>query len=124
MGEPTYWPTHRNKLPDLVDSCVTSCFDLSSDHSPVLVTLSIQTLNQEKQTSLCNRHTNWVAFRHLINKRLTLNVPLKTEEEIEAAVTFFKDTIQWAGWNATPEHTDAFKNYQCHILKKKKIETK
>jgi hypothetical protein len=23
MGEPTYWPSDRNKLPDLVDFCVT-----------------------------------------------------------------------------------------------------
>jgi exonuclease III len=49
-GEPTYWSSDRNKLPDLVDFCVTkgiprdfavakSCFDLSSDHSPVLITL-------------------------------------------------------------------------------------
>jgi hypothetical protein len=30
--------------------------------------------------------------------RLTLNVPLKIEEEIEVAVKFFNDTIQWAGW--------------------------
>jgi hypothetical protein len=55
MGEPIYWPTDRNKLPDLVDFCVTKgipqdftvakpCFDLSSHHFPVLVTL-----NQEKQ---------------------------------------------------------------------------
>jgi hypothetical protein len=39
-GEPTYWPSERNKLPDLVDFSVTksipqdfatvkSCFDLS-----------------------------------------------------------------------------------------------
>jgi hypothetical protein len=44
-GEPTYWPSDRHKLPDLVDFCVPkgipqdvavekSCFDLSSDHSP------------------------------------------------------------------------------------------
>jgi hypothetical protein len=36
-GEPTYWPNDMNKLPDLVNFCVTkvakSCFDLSSDHS-------------------------------------------------------------------------------------------
>jgi endonuclease/exonuclease/phosphatase family metal-dependent hydrolase len=49
-GEPTYWPPNRGKLPDLVDFCVTkgipqnfatvkSCFDLFSDHFPVLVTL-------------------------------------------------------------------------------------
>jgi hypothetical protein len=62
-GEPTYWPSHRNKLPDLVLFCVTkgipqdfavakSCFDLSSDHSPVLFTLNAHALNQEKQPSL------------------------------------------------------------------------
>jgi hypothetical protein len=59
-GEPTYWPSDRNKLPDLVDFCVTkgishnnaaakSCFDLSSDHSLVLITLTAQALNQKKK---------------------------------------------------------------------------
>jgi hypothetical protein len=83
MGEPTYRPSGRNELPDLVDFCVTkgisqdfavakSCFDLSSDHSPVLIIPT--SLNQEKLPSLSNRHTNWDDFRHLINQRLTLNV--------------------------------------------------
>jgi hypothetical protein len=117
MGEPTYWPSDRNKLPDLVDFCVTkviphdfavanSCFDLSSDHSSVLITLTSHALNQEKQPSLRNRHANLDDFRHLINQRLTLNVSLKTKEDIEAAVNFFKNTIQWAGWNTTLEHID------------------
>jgi hypothetical protein len=68
-GEPTYWPTDMNKLPDLVDFCVTkyiphnfagakSCFDLSSDHSPVLSTLTADAQNKEKQPSLSNEHTN------------------------------------------------------------------
>jgi hypothetical protein len=97
-------PTDGNKLLDLVDFCVTKgipqdfavakpYFDLFSDHSPVLVALSTQALNQEKQPSLCNRHTNWADFRHLTNERLTLNVPLKAEKEIEAAVKFFNDAI-------------------------------
>jgi hypothetical protein len=97
------------------------CFNLSSGHSPVIATLSTQALKQDKQPGLCNRCTNWDDFRHLINKRLTLNVPLKTEEETEAAVKFFNDTIQWAGWNAMPEHTDTFKTYQCPLLIKQKI---
>jgi hypothetical protein len=74
MGEPTYWSSDRNKLPDLVDFYVTkgipqdfavakSCFDLSSNHSPVLITLTSHALNQEKQSSLSNRHTNWDDFR-------------------------------------------------------------
>jgi hypothetical protein len=73
-------------------------------------------LNQEKQPNLSNRHTNWDDFRHLFNERLTSNVSLKTKEEIEAAVKFFNSTIQWAGWKATPEHTDTLMTYACPIL--------
>jgi hypothetical protein len=85
----------------------------------------VYALNQEKQPSLSNRHTNWDYFRHLINDRLTLNVSFKTEEDIETAVKFFNDTIQWAGWNATPEHRDTLKAYDYPILiKQKKTEGK
>jgi hypothetical protein len=60
-GEPTYWPSDKNKLNDLVDFGVAkdiphdfavakSCFDLSSDHSPVLITLTSHALNQKKKT--------------------------------------------------------------------------
>jgi hypothetical protein len=72
-ADPTYWPSDRNKLPDLVDFYVTkgilldfavakSCFVLPSDHSPVLITLTAHALNKEKQPSLSNRHTNWDDF--------------------------------------------------------------
>jgi hypothetical protein len=78
-------------------------------------------VNQQKQSSLSNRHTNWVDFRSLINDRLTLLISIKTEEDTEAAVKFFNNTIQWAGCNATPEHTDTLKAYNCPILVKQKI---
>jgi hypothetical protein len=115
-----HWPSDRNKLPDLVDVCVTkgnpqtfsvakACFSLSSNHSLVLITLKAHTLNQEKQPSLSNRHTNWDDFRQLINERLTLNVSLKTEDDIEAAVKFFNNTIQWAGRNRTYGHTQTIR---------------
>jgi hypothetical protein len=81
-------------------------------------------LNQEKQPSLSNIHTKWDHFRQLINERLTLNISLKTEKNIEAAVKFFNDTIQWAGWKTTPEHTDTLKTYDCPISIKQKIEEK
>jgi hypothetical protein len=47
--------------------------------------------------------------------------PLKTEEAIRAAVKFFNDTMQWAGWNTMPEDTGTFKTYQSPILMKQKI---
>jgi hypothetical protein len=114
-GEPTYWPTDRNKLPDLVDFCVTkgipcnfpdakSCLELSSDHSPVLVTLSTKSIIRVPQPRLYNRKTDWDAFRHLLNEILLLNVPLKTDFDIEAAIKNFKDIIQWSGWTTTAEH--------------------
>jgi hypothetical protein len=82
VGKPTYWPSHRNKLLDLVNFCVTkgipqdfavakSCFDLSSYHSLVLITLTVHALKQEKQLSWSNRYTNRDDFKHLINERLT-----------------------------------------------------
>lgn len=49
-GEPNYWLINKNKLLDLVDICLTKgilkdfqtaqfCFDLSLDHSALLVDL-------------------------------------------------------------------------------------
>jgi hypothetical protein len=133
-GEPIYWSSDRNKLTDLVDFCVRkgipqdfavakSCrFILRSfpnpDHTP-----AADALNHENDPILSNRHRNWDDFRHLVNERLTLNIPLKTED-IEAAAKFFNDTIQWAGWNGTPEHKRTLEAYNCPIKIKQKIEEK
>jgi hypothetical protein len=43
---------------------------------------------------------------------------------MQAAVKFFSDTIQWAGWNATPEHIDILTTLDCPIKIKPKIEEK
>jgi hypothetical protein len=132
-GNPTYFSSERNKLPDLVHFCVTkgipqdfavakSCFDLSSYNFPVLITLIARALNQKKQPSLSNRHTDWDDFRYLNNQRLNLNVFLNTEEDIETAIKAITDTIQWAGWSETREHTDTLKICDCSILIKQTIE--
>jgi hypothetical protein len=102
-----------HKIPDLVDFCVTkgippdfavahSCLDLSYDHSPVLITLTSQPIRPDPPPSLSNRLTNWDYFKHLVNQRLLLQIPLKTTDDIEEAVKSFTDTVQWAGWKATP----------------------
>jgi hypothetical protein len=62
-GEPTYLPSDRNKLPDLVDFCVTkgipldfatvkSCFNLSSDPFPVLITRGNEKYNHVYATDI------------------------------------------------------------------------
>jgi len=58
-GKPTYWPTDTNKIPDLIDFFVykhlspsfidvTEEFDLNSDHSPIVLTLS-ETIIKKRQ---------------------------------------------------------------------------
>jgi hypothetical protein len=68
-----------------------------------LITLTADALNQENEPIVSNSHTNWDDFRCLVNERLPLNIPLKTEEDAEAAAKFFSDSILWAGWNATKQ---------------------
>jgi hypothetical protein len=92
-GEPTHWPSDIYKLPELVDFCgkksipstaatATSCFDLSSDHSHVMVILATYPLSPVKLPHLNNLQTSWDQIRHLITERLTLRIPLKTPEDI------------------------------------------
>jgi hypothetical protein len=79
-----------------------------------------KTIQSGLQSNLSNSHTNWDYFRHLINQR----PDQRPEEDIEGAVKFFNDTVQWAGLNATPEHTDTLKTYDYPIVIKQKIEEK
>lgn len=66
---PTYWPTDRNKISDLIDFCLAKeisenyfecmgCPELSSDHSPVLVTLASKILIKPKKCMLHNGKTD------------------------------------------------------------------
>jgi hypothetical protein len=106
-GHTTYWPSDMNKIPDLVDVCVTkgispdlavaqSFFDLSY-HSPILVNLTSSVIHHDPPPSLSSRRTDWDYFSHLIHHRLLLQIPLKTPADVEAAVQLFTDTVQWAG---------------------------
>jgi hypothetical protein len=118
-----------------VDFCVTkgipqdfavakSWFDLCSDHFPILIAPTADAMNHENEQILSNRHTKWDDFRCLISERLTLNIPLKTEEGIEAAAKLFHDTIQWVGWNATLEHKGTHEALNFPIKIKQNIEEK
>jgi hypothetical protein len=79
----------------------TSCLDISSDHSPLLISLANYPLEPVTPPHHSNRQTNWDLFRHLITESLTLKFPLKTPEDTEEAVKLFNDTVQWVGWTTT-----------------------
>jgi hypothetical protein len=111
-GEPPHWPSDRRKMPYLIDFAVVrripahthraeSSSDLSSDHSPVLVTLHSKFVPKPRMPNLSSKQTKWSTYWTLIQETLTLQVPLKTAQSIDDYVHQLVQTIQQAAWNST-----------------------
>lgn len=112
-GAPTYWPTDINKLPDLIDFFITKgiadnyiCMEndesLSSDHSPVIMTLNETIVKKENTASLTSKRTNWNLFRELIDQNINLQVPIRTSVHIEEELEQLIENVQQAAWQSTP----------------------
>lgn len=100
-GEPTYWPTDRRKIPDIIDFSIvryinpsqikaTTMHELSSDHSPILITLN---LNNKKPPESIAPKTNWQIYQNKFKKIFCPNIKLQTTEDIDNALAYFQDTI-------------------------------
>ena len=131
-GEPTYWPTDRRRVPNLLDFGIVkripvrtfhaeSSLDLSSDHSPVLITIHSKILTQPCPPTLNTKHTNWEVFRTIIRENLPLDVPLKTDGDMEDYVHQFAHIIQQAAWSSTPTPHRSHQVDECAPLIKQKI---
>jgi hypothetical protein len=92
-GEPTYWLSGRRRVPDLLDFGIVkhipvrtlhaeSSLDLSSDHSPVLITIHSKILPQPCPPTLSTKH-KLGGFTTIIRENLPPDVPLKTDGDIE-----------------------------------------
>jgi hypothetical protein len=81
---------------------VEAGLDFSSDHSPVLVTMHTRLAKFSKPPTLTSNMTNWYTFKQYIQDNLTLQVPLKTNHDIEDYVHYLTQTIQQAAWSSTP----------------------
>ena len=112
-GKPTYWPTDNKKVPDLIDffiskgiksNCATTegIDDLSSDHTPVLLSLSATVIKKIKKQNLTTKRTNWETFREHLDELIDLNVKLSNKEELECAFQNFINLLQLAAREATP----------------------
>lgn len=112
-GKPTYWPTDLNKIPDVLDffitkgissnyTSVSECFDLSSDHSPIISTISTTITKKEMPPNLVNKKTDFKKFEKYLNDHINLNIPLKSSDDIEHAVDQLTENIQQAAWQSTP----------------------
>jgi len=81
-GAPAYWPTDPRNLPDLLDFFVShglprnnyqihSNYDLSSDHTPVIVSLSTAAIDKPLPPKLTTRNTDWNTFQHYLEENTT-----------------------------------------------------
>ena len=134
-GQPTHWPTDRNKTPDLIDFCVVkginmnylmaeTCLDLSSDHSPIIVTLSAEILLKKRSPSLCSKKTDWAQFKEILDTKISCSIPLKTEQDIDVAIEYLCKNIQEAAWESTPEQHATKRAPSCPIYIRKLISDK
>lgn len=112
-NSPTYWPTNTQYIPDLIDFFIAKGISkenvhlenyegLPSDHSAVILTISDCIIEKNAITPLINKKTDWAHFKHILNDKIHLNVPLKTKDEIEEEVNNLTEAIQFAAWNSTP----------------------
>jgi hypothetical protein len=132
--QPTYWPPDPQKIPDLLDFCIVrginpknilaeSSLELTSDHTPFLVTILTAAQGKPKTPSLTSSKTNWNTFREL-DALLTLEIPLKTTLDIEDAVETVTKAIQAAAWQATADREDTCITIRCPMKLKEKLRKK
>ena len=128
-GKPTYWPTDPSKMPDLIDFFIMrnissnyvqidDNLELSSDHTPILLTLSEHVITKPSRPCLVNKKTDWESFALALENRIELAVPLKNTEQLDSEAKKLVDDIQGAAWLSTPEIRTRLKgnNYPKEIL--------
>jgi hypothetical protein len=110
-GEPTDCPLNPNKLPDLLDFFilhgitsnnmqVESRFEISSDHSPVIVTISAHVISKSTIPTLITKQTNRANIRTYIETHINLKQTIEEPNELDEANQYFTTLIQEAAWRS------------------------
>jgi hypothetical protein len=103
-GSPTYWPTDRRKIPDVIDFAITrhinqheiiakAIHDLSSDHSPILIELSTSPKRNQMEGTIKGK-VNWVKYQKIFQRNICTNIRLHSTEDIENAAKYLNSTIE------------------------------
>jgi hypothetical protein len=111
-GSPTYWPTYPAEIPDLLDFFITkgislaytetvSTFELSSDHTPIITTISTSVINRHNTPRLHNHKTNWEKYREEITNNINLQIKLKNSEDLALAIETITKVMQQATTHTT-----------------------
>ena len=107
-GQPTYWPTDQQKIPDVIDFGVVkniptetihveASLELSSDHTP---TIAISNPNRIVFPSgyLATPATqiNWLKYKKFLSAHCTENIPLSTPENVDLSLVNFDSYLKLA----------------------------
>lgn len=95
---------------------VESCLELTSDHTPILITAFTHILGKPKKPSLYSKKTDWNCFRETLDEHITTMVPPETEIGTEEAVENITKIIQNAAWQATPDRNEQPNTEECPII--------
>jgi hypothetical protein len=57
---------------------IEDSYDLDSDHSPLIMTLSDKIIKKDATPTLTNKFTDWESFQSELNEKIQLNEPLRT----------------------------------------------
>lgn len=125
---PTYWPSHCNRLPDILDifvskipnhihSTISNLNDLSSDHTPIYLEVGAWATKQIKP-SLTSGRVNWPKFKKLVTDNINLKPSLKTTSEIDSAILSLTSTVQNSAAAASSNHPPPRNNtnFPAHIM--------
>lgn len=81
---------------------IQECTDLSSDHTPVILSLiCIHILVDPPQRLYCHR-TNWEKYKRKISEGTNLDVPLNSPESVEIAIETLNKLIHQAANESKP----------------------
>jgi hypothetical protein len=111
-GSPNYWPTDPNKTPELLDFSISTnyaeveaSYDLTSDHSPIIATISMTVMTRQTPPRLHTEQTNWDTYKISISENVELRPKIKEREVIKLATDKFIRALQHAANIATPIRT-------------------
>ena len=113
-GSLIYWPTDVNKIPDLLDffivhgisptyADVQFSYDLTSDHTPIIATISTTVVIRRPAPRLYTSDTNWEIYMSEVRGKISTAMKLKTCEDIEKVTSIFIGILQHAAKAATPK---------------------
>jgi hypothetical protein len=112
-GSPTYWSTDAKNSRIFWNFFITSgisttyfeiqtSYDLTSDQTPVRLTLSTTVTVRQPPLQLRTTLKNWEAYRNLVSDKVNLAIKLKESEDVERAIDTFISVLQHAAQEATP----------------------